>query len=144
MLHELDVLEARRIADLAADLRKVRDRLLDKVPEADLGELRPARGEHNPAASLGPDQLAAGEPEFVALRAAIAALPRDIRTKLWVTAEIGRGRVAILGTDAALTEAAALADDALAENLLADPDLHDVLRKGLYALGAATLPGEAP
>ena len=32
MLHEPDVLEARQIADLAADARRVRDRLLEKVP----------------------------------------------------------------------------------------------------------------
>ena len=47
MLHEPDVLEARQIADLAADARRVRDRLLEKVPDGKLGEPMSARGEHN-------------------------------------------------------------------------------------------------
>ena len=38
MLHELDVLEAKQIADLASDARKVRDRLLEEVPDEKLGE----------------------------------------------------------------------------------------------------------
>ena len=41
MLHALEVLEARRIADMARDARKVRDRLLEKVADADLGEPQP-------------------------------------------------------------------------------------------------------
>jgi len=52
MLYELEVLEARRIADLAMDARKLRDRLVEKVPDADLGEPVPARGEHNPTGSI--------------------------------------------------------------------------------------------
>jgi hypothetical protein len=95
MLQELDVLEARQIADLAADARKVRDRLLEKVPDEELGEPVPARGEHNPAGTLALNGVLAAEPEFVALREAIAALPRDIREKLWVVAQVGRGDVAI-------------------------------------------------
>jgi hypothetical protein len=51
MLFELDVLEIRGIADVALDARKVRDRLLEKVPESDLGEPKPAPGEHNPTAA---------------------------------------------------------------------------------------------
>ena len=93
MLHELDVLEARQIADLASEARKVRDRLLEKVRDVELGEPVPARGEHNPAAALALNGVLATEPEFVALREAIAALPRDIREKLWVMEQICRGDV---------------------------------------------------
>jgi hypothetical protein len=144
MLYELDVLEARRIADLAAEVRKVRDRLLEKVPEAELGEPQPARGEHNPVGDIVLDDVLAREPEFIALRDAIGALPRDIRDKVWAVAEIGRGRFAIRDADAAQAEASAMSNEAIAESLLGEPDLHDVLRKGLYQLGLATLPSDAP
>ena len=90
MLHELDALEVRRIADLAADARNVRDSLLEEAPDASLGEPKPARGEHNPASSLVFNGVLAGKPEFVALRQAIAELLRDIR---------GRGDAAILDWD---------------------------------------------
>jgi hypothetical protein len=143
MLHELEALEAGHIADLALDARKVRDRLLEKVADADLGEPPPARGEHNPSGSVVLNGVLAAEPEFVALREAIAALPRDIREKLWVVTQIGRGDLAILGWDEAIGAASALTDDDIVANLLEEPDLHNYLRKGLYALGAATLPGDA-
>lgn len=141
MLHELDVLEARRIAELAADLRMVRNRLLEKIPEEELGEPPPERGAHNPASDLALDAALARAPAFAALRDAIAALPREIREKLWVVAETGRGQLAILDWDQALAEASVMSDEAIAGRLLEDPDLHDVLRKGLYELGAGTLPG---
>lgn len=143
MLHELEALEAGHIADLALDARKVRDRLLEKVADADLGEPPPARGEHNPSGSVVLNGVLAGEPEFVALREAIAALTRDIREKLWVATQIGRGDLAILDWDEAIGAASALTDDDIVANLLEEPDLHNYLRKGLYALGAATLPGDA-
>lgn len=140
MLHELDVLEARRIADLALDARKVRDRLLEEVPEQKLGEPVPARGTHNPAGSLDLNGLLAKEPEYVALRDAIDSVPRDIREKLWVLARLGRGDVAISGWDTAMGAASLLTDDDIVSGLLAEPDLHTYLRKGLYELGLATLP----
>ncbi len=143
MLHELEALEAGHIADLALDARKVRDRLLEKVADADLGEPPPARGEHNPSGSVVLNGVLAAEPEFVALREAIAALTRDIREKLWVATQIGRGDLAILDWDEAIGAASALTDDDIVANLLEEPDLHNYLRKGLYALGAATLPGDA-
>jgi hypothetical protein len=142
MLHELDVLEARRIADLAWDARRVRDRLLENVPDAQLGELEPARGEHNPGGALALNGVLAGEPEYVALRETIAALPRDIREKLWVVAQVGRGDVAILDWDETLAGVSVLSDDDIAASMVAEPDLHEHLRKGLYELGAAELPGE--
>ena len=52
MLHELEVLEARHIADLALEARKVRDRLLQKVPDTALGEPMPARGAHDPVTGV--------------------------------------------------------------------------------------------
>ena len=136
MLHELDVLEARHIADLAREARRVRDRLLEKVRESELGEPEPARGEHHPSATIALNGVLAREPEFVTLREAIASLPRDIKEKLWVVAQVGRGDVAILGWDDALTEASALSDDDIVTNMIGEADLHEYLRKGLYELGA--------
>jgi hypothetical protein len=141
MLHELDALEMRGIADLALRGRKVRDRLLEKVPEAELGEPVPARGEHNPGGSVALTDVLAGEPVFVALREAIVALPRDMREKLWVVAQVGRGDLGILDWQDGLDAASLLSDDDIVANLAAEADLHDYLSKGLYELGAATPPG---
>ncbi len=143
LLHELEVLEARRIADLASDARKVRDLLLEKVRDADLGEPEPARGEHNANGSVMLEEVLATKPEFVALSQAIAGLPRDIREKLWVVMQIGRGDAAVLDWDVASATAAALTDDDIADNLLTQADLHNFLQKGLYELGVAALPGDA-
>ena len=142
-LYELEVLEARHIADLAAEARKVRDLLLEKVPDADLGEPNPARGEHNPAGRLVLDGVLARKPEFVALRQAILDLPRDIREKLWVVMQIGRGDAAVLDWDVALATAQVLSDDDIAENLWSAVDLVNWLHKGLYELRVAAVPGDA-
>ena len=48
MFHEPDVLEARQIADLAADARRVRDRLLEKEPDGKLGEPMSGAGRTQP------------------------------------------------------------------------------------------------
>ena len=52
MLYEIEILEARRIAELAAAARDARDRALSPLREAELGEPSPARGEHDVADSL--------------------------------------------------------------------------------------------
>ena len=119
MLHEPDVLEARQIADLAADARRVRDRLLEKVPDGKLGEPMSARGEHNLGSTFLLNGVLAAEPEFVALCEAIAAPPRDVREKLWVVAQVGRGGVTILGWDEALTEAPTLSDGEIVAAMVA-------------------------
>jgi hypothetical protein len=142
MLYELEVLEARHIADLALELSKRRDRLLEKVPEADLGEPEPARGEHNPMSKIALESLLETKPEYIALRQAIAAIPRDIREKLWVLARTGRGDIAIQGWGEAIGAAALLKDDDIAADLLTEPDLHLHIRKGLYRLGATKLPND--
>jgi hypothetical protein len=143
MLHELEVLEARRIADLALDARKVRDRLLEKVRAADLGEPTPARGEHNPAGELVLNGLLANQPAVVALSNAIAELPRDIRLQLWVVMQVGHGDIGILDWDDAMAAALQLTDDDIVADMVGEADLHEWLRKGLYVVGAATLPGDA-
>jgi hypothetical protein len=142
MLHELDVLETRTIADLASDARNVRNRLLEKIADADLGEPIPARGQHNPGGGIALDEALAAEPEYVALRDALVALPRDIKEKILVVTQIGRGDLAILDWSFAREAASALPDDDIVATLLDEPDLHDLLHKGLYVVGAATLPAD--
>jgi hypothetical protein len=142
MLHEVDILELRNIAGLALDARRVRDRLLEEIPDADLGEPRPARGQHNPAGRVELNGVLARTPEFVALREAIVALPRDIREKAWAATQTGRGDFTILDWTGAVDAASKLADEDIVADLLGEPDLHDLLHKGLYELGAATPPGD--
>ncbi len=137
MLYELDILEARRIAELALEAREVRDRLLEKVKDDDLGEPVPVRGEHNPSRNVVLDSALDNNPAFVTLREAIAGLPRDIRDKLWVVTQIGGGQRAILDWDGTVLEAAALPDHDLLAFMLGEPDLHDSLQKGLYMLGVS-------
>ncbi len=141
-LYELDILEARRIADLADDLRRVRDALIEKVPDTGLGEPDPARGEHNPAGEVSLEPVLETKPEFVTLRDAYAGLPRDIRDKIHAVMMIGRGNGAINDWEDVLAATAAMTEDALLTEIMADPDLHHHVRKGLYMLGAATVPGD--
>jgi hypothetical protein len=141
MLHELDVLEARHIADLALDARKVRDQLLEKIPERDLGEPVPARGEHNPNNNVMLDGVLDTAPAFVALQQALAALPREISEKLWALARTGRGEVTIQDWEQAIGSASLRTSGDIVADLLGDPDLHDHLHKGLYELGATNPPG---
>jgi hypothetical protein len=141
MLYELEVLEIRRIADLALDARKVRDRLLEKVPASDLGEPVPARGEHNPGGSVALTEILAAQPEMLALQQAIVALPQDIRQKLWTVSRLGRGDVTRRDWEKASASAALMSDDDMTADLVAEPDLHDHLHKGLYLMDATDLPG---
>ncbi|HEX2942788.1 MAG TPA: DUF3775 domain-containing protein [Rhodopila sp.] len=140
MLYELEVLEIRHIADLAQDARKLRDRLLEKVPEADLAEPGPARGEHNPPGDLTLTGVLDTQPEMLALRQALAALPRAVRMIVWAVARTGRGEADSRSREALLAAALPLSDDDIVADLMEQPDLHEHLRKGLYILGAGSLP----
>ena len=79
MLYEPEVLEAQYIADLALEARRVRDRLLKNIRDANLGEPHPSRGKHNPAGSFELTEVSASEFEFDALNAEIASLNLDLR-----------------------------------------------------------------
>jgi hypothetical protein len=142
MLHEIEILEARRIADLAEKVSKVRDRLLEKVPEAELGEPQPARGEHNPASSIALEDVLAGDPAFVSFRGGVSELTRELREKLLVVAQIGRGDIGAAGWDHALGQLSNLSDDEIMTRFTGEPDLAQYLRKGLYELGGSSVPGD--
>ncbi len=135
MLHELDALEVYRIAELAADARQARERLIEKVPPTALGEPKPGRGPHNPAHDVMLDSVLASKPEFVALREGIVSLPRDILQSVWTVMEIGRERFAAGQWEQALAQASPLRDADIVAALMDEPDLHECLSRGLYVLG---------
>lgn len=136
-LHEIEVLEARRIAELAAAAREARDQALTPVPEAELGEPRPARGEHHPAGALSFGALPDDAPTRRALREAIEGLPPDIRRKLWVVMRTGCGDYARRDWDEALALTDTMSEESIVSDLADEVDLHDRLLKGLYEIGAA-------
>jgi hypothetical protein len=147
VLYVLDVLEARRMLEthrivvLAAEARKVRDSVQEEVPDPNPCEPEPVPGQHNPAGSLALTDDLAGKPEFVALRRAIAGLPRDMREKLWAVMQIGRGDAAIVDWDKVLATGSALGDDDIADYMISEPNLENCLHKGLYELGVAGAAG---
>ena len=135
MLQELSADQARQIADLAKTARAARDVVLDNVPEEDLGVPPAARGEHNPAGTLGFDSLPLDDPALIELRATVCALLPAARAELFVLMRMGQGDLAILDWDRGLSEAALLGEDTVLATLTEDPDLHEHLSKALYELG---------
>jgi hypothetical protein len=136
MLHEIEILEVRRIAELAAAARDARDQALAPVPEAELGEPQPARGQHHPAGALSFGALPKDAPAHRALRQAIEDLP-DIRRKLWAVMRIGSSDYARDDWAKALAAAANVSEANVVDDLAKEVDLHDRLMKGLYEIGAA-------
>ena len=137
MLHEIEILETRRIAELAAAARDARDQSLMPITEVELGEPRPARGVHHPAGALSFGALPDDAPTCQALREAIEGLPADIRRKLWAVMRIGCGDYARGNWDEALVVADTMSDDSIISDLSEEVDLHDRLMKGLYEIGGA-------
>jgi len=137
MLHEIEILETRRIAELAAAARDARDRSLTPIAEAELGEPQPARGEHHPAGALSFGALPDDAPTRRALREAIEGLAADTRHKLWAVMRIGCGDYARGTWDEALALAETMSDDSIINDRAEEVDLHDRLMKGLYEIGAA-------
>ena len=135
MLRQLTADQAHQIAALAKAAREARDAILDNVPEEDLGEPPPARGEHNPTASLGFAPLPSDNPAIAALRQALVALSPAARSELFVLMRMGQGDFAILDWDRALSEAELLGDETVTAAIMEDPDLHDRITKGLYEVG---------
>jgi hypothetical protein len=71
MLKKLNRDHAQFVAVLARAARGQRDRPIASVPEAELTEMKPARGEHNPTADLGLAAVPQDAPELMMLREAI-------------------------------------------------------------------------
>lgn len=134
MLKELNIERAQFIAILAKAARTERDDFLAKVAEKDIDGPQAARGEHNPVAELGFEQLPPEGSQAKALREANATLSPGARAELYVLMRTGQGHLAAQNWDRGLTEATGLGDEAATATLLDDPDLHDHLTKGLYEL----------
>lgn len=136
MLETVTVTQVRQIADLAKEARDARDRALMELPDRDLGEPQPQRGEHNAAAGIGFDPLPVEHPARLALRNAVAALSDEARSELLALAWIGRGEYAANDWQRARPVAAVLLASAGADLLADEADLHELLTKGLYEIKA--------
>jgi hypothetical protein len=132
MLNELNRDQAQFVAVLAKAARMQRDAALAEVREADLAEIKPARGEHNPTADLGFVALPEDASQLTMLREAVGALTPVGRSELYALMRVGQGQLAAKKWHRGLTEALTLGDDTVTASLLEDPDLHDHLMKGLY------------
>jgi Protein of unknown function (DUF3775) len=132
MLKDLNRDQAHFVAVLARTARARRDMSIAGVPEADLTETKPARGEHNPTAELGFTALPDDAPQLMMLREAISALSAAGRSELYTLMRIGQGELAAKSWNRGLAEAVTLGDETITATLLEDPDLHDHLMKGLY------------
>lgn len=136
MLEKLGAEEVKRIAGLANAARSARDDMLDKIADEALGEPKPARGEHNPAARFGLDPLPQRHPARAALEEAVAAIPLDAQNELRALTWIGRGDYAGAEWARAIADSSAAADPAI-DSLMGQADLHELLMKGLYELKLA-------
>ena len=134
MLRELSVDQAKFVAILAKAARTERDEFLAKVAEKDIDGVQSAKGEQNPIAHLGFEQLPPGASQARALREAVVTLSPGARSELYVLTRIGQGHLAVQKWHRGVTEATGLGDEAATAALLDDPDLHDHLLKGLYEL----------
>jgi len=132
MIKELNTDQVHFVAILAKAARIQRDELLRPVGEKDLGNVVPARGEHNPTAMLGLEPLRADAAQTVALQEAIASLSPGARSELYALMRIGQGHLAAKKWHRGITEADLLGGDTIDAALLEDADLHDHLLKGLY------------
>jgi len=136
MLRTLNQNQAFFIALLAEAARIRPDELIRDVPEEALNDTKSSRGEHNPTASLGFEPLPPDAEQLAALRDAIATLTTGGRGELYDLARAGQGDLAPRDWERGLADAALLGEQAAAV-LLDDPDLHDHLLKGLYAVETA-------
>jgi hypothetical protein len=132
LLKELNRNQAQFVAVLARAARMQRDAFVAGVPEGDLADMRPSRGEHNPMADLGFTPFPGDAPQLVILREAINILSQAGRSELYALMRIGQGALAARKWHRGLVEAQNLGDETVKAALIEDPDLHDHLVKGLY------------
>lgn len=132
MLDRLGAEYAKTIATLAVAARQARDQMLRVRPRS-LDELEPARGEHNPFATLGLDPASADHPALTALRDAIARLPIAAQHELRALDWIGRGEYSAKDWSRA-HDASQSSPASPIEELIGEADLHENLMKALYEL----------
>jgi len=136
MLEAITIDQVSRIAALAKEARLIRDRALLELPERELGEAKPQRGEHNPAAGIGFAPLPDDHPARIALQKAVAALSDEAGSELLALAWIGRGEYGAKDWQRAVPAATAMLASAGKDFLADEVDLHEQLTKGLYEISA--------
>lgn len=133
MLERVTVEDVKRISELAKAARDVRDEILRPVREQDLGQPKPARGKHDPAAALGLDPIPFDHPTRKVLREAIDGLSTAARRELLALVWIGRGDYGAAELDKAFADTALITDLSV-DRFTSEADLHDLLMKSLYEL----------
>ena len=133
MLERITVEDVTRISELAKAARDVRDEILRPVHAQDLGQPKPARGTHDPAAALGLDPVPFDHPTRKVLRDAIEGLSTEARRELLALVWIGQGDYGAAQLDKALADAAPITDLS-ADRFTSEADLHELLTKSLYEL----------
>jgi len=133
MLERVTVEDVKRISELAKAARDVRDEILRPVREQDLGQPKPARGKHDPAAALGLDPIPFDHPTRKVLREAIDGLSTAARRELLALVWIGRGDYGPAELDKAFADTALITDLSV-DRFTSEADLHDLLMKSLYEL----------
>src|SRR6516225_10112437 len=103
------------------------------VREQELGQPKPARGVHNPAAALGLDPVTVDHPTRKALGQAIEGLSIDARRELLALIWIGQGDYGAAELDRAFANTASTTDLSV-DRFTSEAELHDVLMKSLYEL----------
>lgn len=136
MLQHLTAEQVKEVARLAREARSARDRVLRDVPEAELGlgQPKPGRGVHTPAAALGFRPLSPQHPARAALERAISALSPEAAAELRALMWIGREEEYGANELGKAFAASMAATESVSASLLDRADLHDLLTKALYEL----------
>ena len=133
MLQRVSIEDVKRISEFAKAARDVRDAILSEVRDQDLGQPKPARGEHNPTVALGLDPVPFDHPTRKALREAIDGLSSEARGELLALVWIGRGDYGPAELEKVFADTTSITDLPV-DRFTSDPDLHDLLMKSLYEL----------
>lgn len=91
------------------------------VHAQDLGQLKPARGKHDPAAALGLDPVPFDHPMRKVLREAIEGLSTEARRELLPLVWMGQGDYGAAQLDKAVADAASIS----ADRFTSEADLHE-------------------
>lgn len=138
MLSKLSVDDVRKVHDLSLDAVAVRDRLVNKVYQPDLGDQPQERGSRQPTDLDNLDVLdAIDSAEYRVLKEHIASLDPETRDELKALMLVGRGDHAAGDWDAALATARSVPGDGDADYLAEKASLPAYLMKGLYELKLA-------
>lgn len=134
MLNRLSTDQVRRVAELSATALAVRDRLVNKVYDLDLGDQTKER-DRNPTDFDSLQILdAIGSAEYRTLKDFIASLSSEEREELKAVMLIGRGDYAAGQWEEAIAAAQAVPDGSDVDYVAEKAPLRDYLMKGLYEL----------